>query len=109
MYDNTSREITAEELHAALAGALQLVLATKGAGYLEQPAQVIEVLVTYGVTNYSADPVRHLNYGDDHVKEVTGLVSGYLRHDYTGPANFGILDRTRRLNELAGTAHLVGI
>ena len=108
MYDNTSRGITAEELNDALAGAMQIVLATKGAGYLEQPASVIGVLVTYGVTNYSADPVGQLDYGDDHIKEVTGLVSGYLRHDYTGPANFGILDRTRRLNELAGNNLLVG-
>lgn len=100
---DTIRSLTYEELSMASKSAMEEVWNRLGHKSPETHVMegIVDTVVHYGVTSNSVDPCHVLDFGDWRVRVVTQLIAEYLSTSYRGPANFGLLDRTRRLFELA--------
>lgn len=98
---NTSRRIAYEELELATKEAVEAVQVSMVQRYQsEWMGGVIRTLVTYVVTDDAPDPSTQLEFGTAHMRWLTELTTSFLRLDYHGPANFGMLARTRALIKL---------
>lgn len=97
----TLRPLTACEQEHAFKYVHDHIIVHLGDDYLWNIDHVVRVMTLYGVTRSAHDPAPILDYWDRKVRVISEMVSRFLVESYDGIAEFGLLDRARRLLHLA--------
>lgn len=95
------RPLSQSERDEAVKLVYDYVISRLGDRYLWNLAEVIEAMVCFAISRDELDPSPVLNYWDRKVKVISEMVASYLVDEYHGIANFGMLERARRLHQLA--------
>lgn len=98
---DTLRPLSQSECEEAIKLVYDFVISRLSESYLWNLAEVIEVMVCFAISRDAPNPGQTLNYWDRKVRVVSEMIADFLVDEYHGIANFGMLERARRLRQLA--------
>jgi hypothetical protein len=101
MLRSIMRPLTEDEMFVAVEGAIAAVCQAKGFNFTPNVNEVVGVTVAYSLMNGAPNPIMQFDCHDKRTKEIIGIVTHWLRYDYTGVAEYGLLERVRFLESIA--------